>query len=137
MRAYQNRLKPEFSMKRILTTTAALIGLALTAPGQIAAKGTNAAGPSFNCARARTNAEIAICASPTFSAQDRAIASLYPRVLAATRPARKAALAQDQALFNRSRETCFAGDEDQDVCLGNLLSSRIGQLNGWLRRGYP
>jgi uncharacterized protein len=123
-------------MKRLMTA-AALMALTATAPTHIFANGAKGAGPSFNCARARTNAEIAICASPTFSAQDRAIASLYPRVLAATRPARKAELARDQALFNRSRELCFAGDEDQEVCLGNLLSSRVAQLNGWLRRGYP
>jgi uncharacterized protein len=123
-------------MKRLITA-AVLVALTITAPVQVLANGAKGAGPSFNCARARTNAEIAICASPTFSAQDRAIASLYQRVLAATRTARKAELARDQALFNRSRESCFAGDEDQDVCLDNLLSSRVAQLNGWLRRGYP
>jgi uncharacterized protein len=120
-----------------LVTAVALVCITNTAPVQVHAFGAKVTGPSFNCARAGTNAEIAICTSPAMSAQDRAIASLYPRVMAATRQTRKAALAQDQALFNRSREICFAGDEDQDACLGNLLASRVWELNGWLRRGYP
>jgi uncharacterized protein len=123
-------------VKQVILLTA-LFGLFQNMPSDVYGQGAKRAGPSFNCARARTNAEIAICASPSFAAQDRAIASLYPRVVAATRQGRKAALASDQALFNRSRELCFAGDEDQDVCLSNLLQSRITQLNGWLRRGYP
>lgn len=122
-------------MKLILA--AAAISLTITPPVYGATQSVNKSNPSFNCMRARTNAEIAICSSPAVSAQDRAIASLYSRVLAATRVARKAALASDQALFNRSRELCFAGDEDQDVCLSNLLQSRVTQLNGWLRTGYP
>jgi uncharacterized protein len=122
-------------MKRNFILFTALT-LSLGSPVIVAAKSTPSAGPSFNCARARTIAEQAICASPAFSAQDRAIASLYPRVLAATAPARRAAFARDQAEFNRSRELCYTPEQNQDDCLEGLLASRVWQLNGWLRGGY-
>ncbi len=96
----------------------------------------NGSGPSFNCARARTMAEAAICESVPFAAQDRTIASLYARVRAATPSARRAALARDQARFNRSREYCYTPEQAQDDCLESLLQSRVFQLNGWLRSGY-
>jgi uncharacterized protein len=123
-------------MKRFVTF-AALIGLTINAPLQAqASTAKKAAGPSFKCANARTMAERVICGSPAFSAQDRAIASLYPRVVAATPAARRQALARDQRAFNRSREDCFTAEQDQDDCLAGVLESRIWQLNGWLRGGY-
>jgi uncharacterized protein len=125
----------EFFMK-IAIMFAAFAGLVVVAPETVLGSGVKGAGPSFNCARARTVAEKAICWSPAFSAQDRAIASLYPRVVAATPPARRPALARDQAEFNRSRELCYTPEQTQDDCLGELLASRVWQLNGWLRGGY-
>jgi uncharacterized protein len=118
----------------ILTTT--LIVLAFPVPAPVLASAANASGPSFNCARARTIAEKAICASPSMAAKDRAIASLYPRVVAATPTPRRAALARDQADFNRSRELCYTPEQSQDDCLDDLLALRIWQLNGWLRGGF-
>jgi uncharacterized protein len=100
------------------------------------AKAKQSSQPSFNCARARSMAERRICAVPAFGAQDRAIAAIYSRLVAKTPRADRAALAADQASFNRSREDCYTAEQAQDDCLGGLLSSRVWQLNNWMREGY-
>jgi uncharacterized protein len=93
-------------MKRGITKLALLV-LVTGVPVEIYAQGITKSNPSFNCVRARTTAERAICRIPALGAKDRAIASLYPRVVAATPKARRRELSADQALFNRSREDCY------------------------------
>jgi uncharacterized protein len=92
--------------------------------------------PSFNSARARSVAERRICAVPAFGAQDRAIAALYGRLVGKTPMGLRAALAADQAGFNRAREDCYTQEQAQDDCLGGLLEARVWQLNNWIRAGY-
>lgn len=123
-------------MKRVIVKLA-LLALTLGVPVEISAQGVTKSNPSFNCARARTEAERSICAIPALGAKDRAIASLYPRVLAATSVGRRRELAADQALFNRSREDCYTPEQEQDDCLGAIMTARVTLLNGWLRKGYP
>jgi uncharacterized protein len=119
--------------------SAALIGVlsSLTLSSNAEAISGQRSNPSFNCNRAQTNAELAICRNATLGAKDRAIASLYPRVRAVTPRANRVALAQDQALFNRSRELCYEPGQDEDECLEAMMSSRVTVLNGWLRNGFP
>jgi uncharacterized protein len=121
---------------KVFLTTLALIGLTITSPMPIAAQGVTKSKPSFNCARARTTAERAICRIPSLGAKDRAIASLYPRVVAATTVASRRELAADQALFNRSREDCYTPEQEQDDCLDAIMTARVSVLNGWLRGGF-
>lgn len=92
--------------------------------------------PSFNCKRAVTEAELAICASTTLAAQDRAIASLYNRVRAATPQARRAALRADQQQFLRARDNCYGPEGNGIDCLEGSLAERVRELNRWLRSGY-
>jgi uncharacterized protein len=92
--------------------------------------------PSFNCNRAQTDAELAICRIPSLGAKDRAIASLYQRLRAATPRAKRAALVQNQTFFNRSREFCYESDQENDACLEARMNSRITDLNRWLRNGF-
>jgi uncharacterized protein len=117
-------------------TSLCLAALILASPTSLFAKDEPVARPSFDCNRARTTAELAICRVPALGAKDRAIASLYPRVLRATPQAKRRALAADQALFNRSREVCYTPEQDQDDCLAAMMDARVWQLNGWLRGGF-
>jgi uncharacterized protein len=113
-----------------------MFACAIGVPLALHAQTKSGARPSFECSRARTMAEQAICRLPTLAAKDRAIASLYPRVVRATQPAKRRALAADQALFNRSRELCYTPEQDQDDCLDAIMSARIDVLNGWLSGGF-
>jgi uncharacterized protein len=122
-------------MKTLLLLLA-LLGLTIGDPDYAAAQGVTKSNPSFNCARARTEAERAICRLSALGAKDRAIASLYPRVVAATPAVRRRDLAADQALFNRSRENCYTAEQEQDDCLAAIMTARVSLLNGWLRGGY-
>jgi uncharacterized protein len=92
--------------------------------------------PSFNCKRAVTEAELAICASPSLAAQDRAIASLYNRVRAATPTGRRPALRADQQRFLRARDNCYGPEGNGIDCLEGSLAERVRELNRWLRSGY-
>jgi uncharacterized protein len=91
---------------------------------------------SFDCNRARSDVEIAICASATLAAQDRAIASLYKRIRATSPPAMRAALQADQRQFLRARDACYGPDGNGIDCLEAALAERVRELNSWLRSGY-
>jgi uncharacterized protein len=123
-------------MKRLIASLILCLAVAPNVAWSITWQQNPSTRPSFDCNRATTEAELAICRYPPLAAKDRAIAALYPRVVAATPRARRAALARDQANFNRSRELCYQGDEERDICLGALMGVRVTQLNGWLRGGY-
>lgn len=114
----------------------AVIALCFATPSFAVTNSQQVSNPSFNCARARTVAERAICRIPTLGAKDRAIASLYQRVVRATAIGRRYELADDQALFNRSRENCYTAEQEQDDCLDAIMTARVSVLNGWLRRGF-
>lgn len=74
------------------------------------------AGPSFDCRRAGTPTEIAICSDPTLAALDRALAQAWK---SGGRPA-------NQAAWLRSRDACGA-----DVpCLTNSMRTRVFALGG-------
>ena len=61
-------------------------------------------GSSFDCARATTAVEQAICADPRLAAQDRQVAAAYARVRRSLSPAARAALALDQSGYLDARE---------------------------------
>jgi uncharacterized protein len=122
-------------MRRLMVGLA-ILGSVASVPVELMAQPNPGSNPSFNCTRARTIAERAICRLPALGAKDRAIASLYPRVVAATPAAKRAALARDQALFNRSREDCYTPEQLQDDCLDAIMTARISVLNTMLRGGF-
>jgi hypothetical protein len=92
----------------------ALLALLLASP---AAAQT---GPSFDCARAETPTERAICADTRLSGLDRTMADLYRRAVA-VRPLRP-----EQLLWQRWRNTC-GGDVP---CLIRRYEQRIVDLGG-------
>jgi uncharacterized protein YecT (DUF1311 family) len=63
-----------------------------------------ASGPSFNCARASTLSEHAICADPALGRLDRRMADRYVAVRRALPSAAREALTRDQRWFIGSRE---------------------------------
>lgn len=71
--------------------------LSLTAAPQVSQ-------PSFNCARASTPAEHAICADPRLGRLDRGLADRYVAVRAAMTPAMREALTRDQRWFLGARD---------------------------------
>jgi uncharacterized protein len=121
-------------MKLLVTNCLALACFATLIPVTTQAQANPR--PSFDCYRARSDVEIAICASPTLAAQDRAIASLYKRIRATSTPAGRAALLADQRQFLRTRDACYGPEGNGIDCLEGALAERVRELNGWLRSGY-
>ncbi|MEM1315821.1 MAG: peptidoglycan-binding protein, partial [Pseudomonadota bacterium] len=100
---------------------------AIAGGGGAAASGLVAAaqaGPSFDCARAATATEQAICASPRLSDLDRQLAEAWGAARAAA--ADPEALVSAQRAWLQARDAC-AGDA---ACLETTLSGRVVQLTG-------
>lgn len=102
--------------KTLLPLLACLLGAAPLGPAV-------AQGPSFDCARARTGPERAICADPALSALDRRMADLYVGRLGEV--ADGGPLAAVQSLWLRWRDTCGA----DAACLGRRYDARILDLS--------
>lgn len=82
--------------------------------------------PSFDCARARSETEIAICSDRDLATLDRRLAEAYARARSRLSNAGRAALAEDQRIFLRVRDASFS-DRDQPWMEGfPNLSDRIG-----------
>jgi uncharacterized protein len=88
----------------IVTTTGIIsvfsvlaLSIALTAAPQVSQ-------PSFNCARASTPSEHAICADPRLGRLDRRLADRYVAVRQAMTPALREALTRDQRWFLGARD---------------------------------
>lgn len=79
-------------------------------------------GPSFDCARASSDSERAICADPILSALDRDMAAAYSAARARISPAARRALQSDQQAFLRVREIVQA-------LQGQPAMERFGNLN--------
>ncbi|WP_029087370.1 lysozyme inhibitor LprI family protein [Brevundimonas aveniformis] len=90
-------------------------------------------GPSFDCARATSASERAICADPILSALDRDMAAAYAAAWARISPAARRALRSDQQAFLRVRENVEALDGqpamDGVANLGDQMAVRSSFLN--------
>jgi uncharacterized protein len=80
--------------------------------------------PSFNCAKASTDVEHAICNSVALADQDRRIAALYSSAIAS---------ASDPGSI-RTRQRLWIGERDScggtEACLSQAMAERIGELTG-------
>ncbi|GAA4008957.1 hypothetical protein [Sphingomonas humi] len=94
-------------------------------PGPVAATAAEAhPRPSFNCARARTRGEIAVCNSTELSDLDRQMAGFYGSAM------RGAADRQTRALLERTRSR-FLGFRDRcgtDRCIADAYRGRITEI---------
>ncbi|MGJ8546759.1 MAG: lysozyme inhibitor LprI family protein [Sulfitobacter sp.] len=109
-------------MKRIFTATAIA---AITCAGIAAAPRTaEAQGPSFDCARAGTPAEHAICASPELSQKDQVISALYTDLRRALGERAKERLIPEQRAWIAERNACGGNS----ACIAATSDMRINQL---------
>lgn len=107
--------------------TALTLALSLTAAPQVSQ-------PSFNCARASTPSEHAICADPRLGRLDRSLADRYVAVRGAMTPAMRTALTRDQRWFLGARDEwqenhTRGGFRDFDD-LSARMTERIAFLDG-------
>ena len=104
-------------------TLAALLlgGLAATGVGQAQSR------PSFDCARAQTTVERALCAAPRLARLDARLGRDYSRALATLAPGERACLMQDQRAWRQQRDTC-----DSDACLEQAYLRRLQALQALL-----
>ncbi|MFC3119513.1 lysozyme inhibitor LprI family protein [Jhaorihella thermophila] len=83
-----------------------------------------ASGPSFDCARATTPVENAICANPDLAALDQEIARLYGEARATATGVEAATLRAGQRSWLRQRDAC-----GWDIpCLTAAMEARIATL---------
>ncbi|MCW5746902.1 MAG: DUF3298 domain-containing protein [Alphaproteobacteria bacterium] len=92
-------------------------------------------GPGFDCAKATTAVEKAICGDAEAAAADRKMADAYARLLASlTLPAARSHLQRDQTawLSDRQRACAPAREKARDVmtCLRELTAARAEHLVG-------
>jgi uncharacterized protein len=92
---------------------------------------TLARAASFDCTKAKTAQEKAICGTPALSAADDQMAAAYKAWLVAAQPAWAAGIRENQLAWLRTRDAdCPAGDASDPVaaCLSNIYKYRIVEL---------
>lgn len=92
---------------------------------------------SFDCTKAATPQEKAICASPALSQADDQMAAAYHAWLTAAAPDWAAAIRDDQRVWLHLRTTsCPAGKSSNPIekCLSELYRSRIDELRSNVRQ---
>ena len=80
--------------------------------------------PSFDCARARTRGEQAVCADPGLAALDRQMAAQYGRAIAGVSPDRQALLRQTRDRFLAFRDSC-----PNDGCVADAYRGRMQEIS--------
>ncbi len=91
---------------------------------------------SFDCAKAKTAQEKALCASPQLSAADDQMAAAYKAWLAAAPASWAAGIRGNQIVWLRFRDaTCPAGDANDPIttCLSDIYKERIDELKGMVQ----
>ena len=86
---------------------------------------------SFDCTKAKTAQEKAICGTPALSAADDQMAAAYRAWLAAAPPASAAGIRENQLVWLRTRDaSCPAGDANNSIasCLSGIYQQRIEEL---------
>ncbi|SEG33463.1 Putative peptidoglycan binding domain-containing protein [Jhaorihella thermophila] len=99
-------------------------GIPQTPTGGTTGRQVTASGPSFDCARATTPVENAICANPDLAALDQEIARLYGEARATATGVEAATLRAGQRSWLRQRDAC-----GWDIpCLTAAMEARIATL---------
>lgn len=84
----------------------------------------NVARPSFDCARARTSGERAVCDSPALAALDRSMAAQYRSATANGGPDERRLLARTRDRFLSYRDRC-----NNDSCIANTYRGRMREID--------
>lgn len=80
--------------------------------------------PSFDCSKARTPSEQAVCANPALAALDRQMAAAYNQAMSGATPGRQALLRQTRDHFLGYRDRC-----PSDRCIANAYEGRIREID--------
>ena len=86
--------------------------------------GVAAANPSFDCSRARTSGEQAVCGDPGLAALDRQMASQYQRAMATTPPEAQALLRRTRDRFLAYRDRC-----PNSSCIAGAYQDRMREIS--------
>ena len=114
-----------------------LLGLVLATPA-VAQRGPGTAGPSFDCAKAQSAIDRAICKDADLSKADRDLAAAYATLLDTLKgPEREDAIGgQGRWVANRNR-ACLASPDDIAECLKGRYATRIASLKALAVSPYP
>lgn len=80
--------------------------------------------PSFNCQRARTSSERAVCSSDSLAALDRDMSAQYREALAGAGPEQRRLLGQTRDRFLGYRNRC-----NSDSCIANTYRGRMREID--------
>jgi uncharacterized protein len=92
---------------------------------------------SFDCTKARTAQEKAICGTPALSAADDQMAAAYKAWLAAAQPGWADGIRENQIVWLRFRDAnCPAADAAPDLvaCLNDIYKGRVDRLQGMVQQ---
>jgi hypothetical protein len=79
--------------------------------------------PSFDCAKARTHGEIAVCSDVGLAALDRNMSAQYGRAIAVATPEQRAQLEQSRSRFIAYRDRCA-----NNACIGDAYVGRMREI---------
>lgn len=97
-----------------------------TVPQQPSTRGlatSSATRPSFDCAKARTKGEIAVCSNAGLAALDRNMADQYSRAMAAASPQQRQLLRRTRGRFLVYRDRC-----PNRSCIGEAYVGRMREI---------
>jgi hypothetical protein len=83
-----------------------------------------AAKPSFNCARAKTRSEIAVCSDSDLAGLDRQMSGQFFRALAVARPGQRAILQRSRTRFLAYRNACASKG-----CIAEAYAARMREID--------
>lgn len=106
-------------MKRLASLFALLLTAGFLSPAH-----------AFNCAKAGTDVEKAICADQGLKSLDDALEDAYAAAKEASNPKQQKMLARSQKRWIQSREYCSQGDGDLNTCIRDATQGRLNLLTG-------
>src|SRR4051812_42544300 len=115
-----------------MRTIAFLICLAVVAPAAAQS------GPSFDCAKASNEVELAICATPELATADREMAAGYVALAGRLSGLAKDHLIRDQQRWLAIRNEACVGSRDEVIgCIKRRYAERIANLRVFGEGVYP
>ncbi len=112
-------------MMTLKSCLAALVLVALTA----------APAHAFDCTKAKTAVEKAICADPALKQIDDDLATAYSTVRSGLEEAEQKMMTISQKRWIARREACGSGGEDLAACVKEKTAARLAFLNGTAASG--
>ncbi len=106
--------------------------------GLVAAPAFAQTGPSFDCGKASTSVERAICRDPGISAADGQMAAAYRKLVDGLNGAAREELQKDQARWLAGRDqACADGAREIAICLKNRIENRLVNLRVMADGAFP